>query len=131
MKSSSTFASPLIGQYKDYNTAYVVLRYETQFCGHAMSRNVAIIYWGSRGGGPRQLLNLVNSVEKNGEGLFFYISSNNELLHEFKMAVPANLVITKLPRNKICQLIAIPQKMRAVQNTLKDLYCRPSYFHQA
>jgi glycosyltransferase involved in cell wall biosynthesis len=121
MKSSSTFASPLFGQYEDYNTAYVVLRYENQFCGHAMSRNVAIIYWGSRGGGPRQLLNLVNSVEENREGLFFYISSNNELLHEFKCAVPVNLVITKLPRNKICLLAAIPQKMRAVQNTLRDL----------
>jgi glycosyltransferase involved in cell wall biosynthesis len=86
-----------------------------------MSRNVAIIYWGSRGGGPRQLLNLVNSVEKDSEGFFFYVSSNNELLNDFKVAIPTKLVVAKLPRNKLRLLIDIPQKISVVQSTLKDL----------
>ena len=86
-----------------------------------MSRNVAIIYWGSRGGGPRQLLNLVNSVEKDSEGFFFYVSSNNELLNDFKVAIPTKLVVAKIPRNKLRLLIDIPQKISVVQSTLKDL----------
>lgn len=86
-----------------------------------MSRNVAIIYWGSRGGGPRQLLNLVNSIEKDQQGVFFYISSNNELLQDFRLTLPSNLVITDLPRSKIRLLIDIPHKIRAVRSILKDL----------
>ncbi len=86
-----------------------------------MSRKVAIIYWGSRGGGPRQLLNLVKSIEKNGQGVFVYISSNNELLQDFRIVPSTNLVITDLPKGKVRLLIDFPQKIRVVQNVLKDL----------
>lgn len=86
-----------------------------------MSRNVAIVYWGSRGGGPRQLLNLVNSTKKNNDGLYFYISSNNELLQDFRLVVPTKLVIADLPRGKIRLLLDIPQKIQVVRNVLKDL----------
>ena len=86
-----------------------------------MSRNVAILYWGTRGGGPRLLMNLVNSGGTDNERLFFYISTNNELLQDFRIAVPTQLVVTKLPKNRIRLLVDIPLKIRSVRHALTDL----------
>jgi len=89
-----------------------------------MSRNVAIIYWGSQGGGPRQLMNLVQSIENDNKSVFFYVSSKNELLQDFRVAVPTNLVVTRLPKNKLRMLADLPLRNRTVQDTLTDLKSR-------
>ena len=82
---------------------------------------MAIIYWGSRGGGPRQLLNLIRSTEEDNQNIFFYVSSNNELLNELKTISGAELVINQIPSHKIRLIIDIRLRNRLVGNVLRDL----------
>ena len=86
-----------------------------------MTANAAIIYWGSRGGGPRLLLNLAQSAKKGSSQLFFYISSNNELSHEIQFVPEINLDITQIPSSKIRQMFDVPTRKRAVNSILADL----------
>jgi glycosyltransferase involved in cell wall biosynthesis len=86
-----------------------------------MSKKAAIIYWGSRGGGPRQLLNLIRSTGENNKNIFFYVSSNNELLNELKTNSGAQLVINQIPTLKIRLIIDLRFRNRLISNVLRDL----------
>ena len=121
MNFSSNLPIPPLKTSKAYNSAYVHFCQKTQFHGDTMTANAAIIYWGSRGGGPRLLLNLAQSAKKGSSQLFFYISSNNELSHEMQFIPEINLDITQIPSSKIRQMFDFPTRKRAVNSILADL----------
>jgi len=50
---------------------------------NAESKTVGICYFGTKGGAPRQLLNLVKTSVKNGYKPLLFLSDKNELLEEF------------------------------------------------
>jgi glycosyltransferase involved in cell wall biosynthesis len=121
MNFSSNLPIPPLKTSKAYNSAYVHFCQKTQLHGGTMTANAAIIYWGSRGGGPRLLLNLAHSAKKGSSQLFFYISSNNELSHEIQSVPEINLNITQIPGSKIGQIFNIYARENAVTNVLADL----------
>jgi len=121
MNFSSNLPIPPLKTSKAYNSAYVRFCQKTQFCGVAMSAKAAIIYWGSRGGGPRQLLNLIRSTEENNTNIYFYVSSNNELLDELETDSGTQLVICQIPFHKMRLLLERRLRNRIISYVLKDL----------
>ncbi|CAB4567549.1 MAG: glycosyltransferase [Actinobacteria bacterium] len=86
-----------------------------------MRRNTAVVYWGSRGGGPRQLLNLISSIQNKDSQVLFFASSNNELLFELQTSLKKNLEITAIPKNRFQLITNIPLRNFVVKNTLANL----------
>jgi glycosyltransferase involved in cell wall biosynthesis len=86
-----------------------------------MTKNVAIVYWGSRGGGPRHLLNLVRSKQKEDSQLFFYVSSNNELIHELQAEAGSQLEIASIPHSRFRVLTDLRSRRCAIKKIIADL----------
>lgn len=86
-----------------------------------MPTNAAIVYWGSRGGGPRQLLNLIDSLSYSDNGLFIYVSSNNELITEIESRSIANLEVNQLPKSAFQVLFNFRFRNRTVDKVVVDI----------
>jgi glycosyltransferase involved in cell wall biosynthesis len=113
-------ASPLLGRHKEYNSVHGRFCHNTKLCGFVMTKNVAIVYWGSRGGGPRHLLNLVRSKQKEDSQLFFYVSSNNELIHELQAEAGSQLEIASIPHSKFRVLTDLRSRKSAIKKVIAD-----------
>ena len=85
-----------------------------------MPANAAIVYWGSKGGGPRQLLNLIDSLSDSDNGLFIYVSSNNELITEIESRSIANLEVNQLPISPFQVLFNLRHRNRTIKKVMKD-----------
>jgi glycosyltransferase involved in cell wall biosynthesis len=85
-----------------------------------MPVKAAIVYWGSRGGGPRQLLNLVDSLNDEDSGLFIYVSSNNELIAEIESRSMANLEVKQLPISASQILLNFRCRNRTIKEVIAD-----------
>jgi len=85
-----------------------------------MPVKAAVVYWGSKGGGPRQLLNLIDSLKDSDNGLFFYISSNNELITEIKSRPITNLMVNQLPTNVFQILLNFRLRDRTIKKMIED-----------
>ena len=85
-----------------------------------MPTKVAVVYWGSKGGGPRQLLNLIDSLIDSDNGLFFYISSNNELVTEIKSKQLTNLEVSQLPTKVFQVLLNFRLRNRTIKKIMED-----------
>lgn len=89
-------------------------------CGCFMPTKAAVVYWGSKGGGPRLLLNLIDSLNDSDAGLFFYISSNNELLTEIESRQITNLKVNQLPTKIIQILLNFRLRNRTIRKMMED-----------
>ena len=85
-----------------------------------MPVKAAVVYWGSKGGGPRQLLNLIDSLNDSDDGLFFYISSNNELITEIKSRPITNLEVNQLPTKVFQVLLNLRLRNRTLKKIMED-----------
>ena len=85
-----------------------------------MPANAAIVYWGSKGGGPRQVLNLIDSLSDSDNGLFIYVSSNNELIREIESRSIANLEVNQLPISAFQLLFDLRHRNRTINKVMKD-----------
>ena len=88
--------------------------------GNVMSVKTAVVYWGTRGGGPRQMLNLIDSLEESNDRLYFYISSNNELLSEIQSRSKINLELNLLPSSIYELLLSFPTRNRLMKQMIAD-----------
>ena len=85
-----------------------------------MPVKAAVVYWGSKGGGPRQLLNLIDSSHDSDDGLFFYISSNNELITEIESRPITNLEVNQLPTKVFQVLLNFRLRNRTIKKMMED-----------
>jgi glycosyltransferase involved in cell wall biosynthesis len=83
--------------------------------------NCAIVFFGTRGGGPRQLLNLVETLEGRSEKIYLYTSGRNELLIEIADKSKSLLTICDLPASKFGILTNYFQKVKVLKNVYLDL----------
>jgi glycosyltransferase involved in cell wall biosynthesis len=88
--------------------------------GGLMPVKAAVVYWGSKGGGPRQLLNLIDSLNDSDDGLFFYISSNNELITEIESRPITNLEVNQLPTKVFQVLLNFRLRNRTIKKMIED-----------
>ena len=85
-----------------------------------MPSKTAIVYWGSKGGGPRHLLNLIDSLNDSGDGLFFYISSKNELITEIESRPITNLEVNQLPTKVFQVLLNFRLRNRTMKKMMEN-----------
>jgi glycosyltransferase involved in cell wall biosynthesis len=85
-----------------------------------MPTKAAVVYWGSKGGGPRQLLNLIDSLNDSDDGLFFYISSKNELMAEIESRQIINLEVSQLPTKVFQLLLNFRLRNRTIKKMMED-----------
>lgn len=62
--------------------------------------NVAIVYWGQKGGGPRQALNLASVAKTDEQNVVFFLSTSNELINQIS-ETGIEIVQTSIPKNRI------------------------------
>lgn len=83
--------------------------------------NCAIVLFGTRGGGPRQLRNLLETLDGRSEKIYVYISGRNELLSEITSKSKGLITICELPSSKFETLIRFFKKMKILKDVFSDL----------
>ena len=81
----------------------------------------AIVYWGSKGGGVRQVQTYMRIAEQLNLPINWFLSTNYENILELQNQSRADIHITKIPRSRLEILGNIFRKTRAINDALEEL----------
>lgn len=79
----------------------------------------AIVYWGRRGGGPRQILNLARVAQELQLDIKFFLSPHNELLQDIQ-SISDHVVLSDIPRSTHGLLLSPTQKRKTCLETFSN-----------
>lgn len=83
--------------------------------------NVAILYWGSRGGPVRQLINLIEAAQSNSLKIHWIVSQNIQGFGESTTLGLQNLLKSQIPGSKFRLIFDLILKRKVISTTVEYL----------